>query len=480
VAQRLISVNQSAFIKGRYILESVVVAHEIVHSLHKSGDPGLILKLDYEKAYDRVSWNFLFDMLTSRGFSDNWVWWMKAIVKGGSVGVNLNGEESPYFKPGKGLRQGDPISPLLFNLVGDVLTKMWRKASRTGHIKGLLSELREDGIVSLQYADDTIVFADPDPQNVKNLKCSLIWFEKLSGMRINFHKSEIIPCNLTEDLIHEAGHILGCPVGEFPIKYLGVPLHYDKLRREDIQPLVDKVLKRIASWRGKLLSHAARITLIQTCLASIPVYLLSFIKFPKWAIKTLNTHLANCLWSDTDGGDKYHLANWESICMAKDFGGLGVPNLRDLNICLMASWIKRYQEGGGKLWRELIDNKYPTSNPNIFCSSHNRSSQFFKGLMWAAKAAEMGYRWKVGNGKKIKFWEDNWLGHSSLAVQFWDLYLIVNEKSSSIADLWDGTNLKCTFRRTVDAKLGRLWMEIVQIASTINFSDEEDALIWKF
>jgi hypothetical protein len=99
VAQRLISSNQSAFIKGRYILESVVVAHEIVHSLHKSGDPGMILKLDYEKAYDRVSWNFLFDMLTSRGFSENWVNWMKAIVKCGSVGVNLNGEESSYFKP---------------------------------------------------------------------------------------------------------------------------------------------------------------------------------------------------------------------------------------------------------------------------------------------------------------------------------------------------------------------------------------------
>jgi hypothetical protein len=71
---------------------------------------------------------------------------MKAIVKGGSVGVNLNGEESSYFKPGKGLRQGDPISPLLFNLVGDVLTKMWRKASRLGHIKGLLTEFRDDGL----------------------------------------------------------------------------------------------------------------------------------------------------------------------------------------------------------------------------------------------------------------------------------------------------------------------------------------------
>jgi hypothetical protein len=161
ISHRLISSNQSAFIKGRYILESVVVAHEIVHSLHRNGEPGLILKLDYEKAYDRVSWTFLFEVLASRGFNNRWVKWIKSLVVGGSVGVNLNWEESSYFKPGKGLRQGDPISPLLFNLVGDVLTRMWRKAAREGHIKGLLTDFREGGIVSLQYADDTIVFADP-------------------------------------------------------------------------------------------------------------------------------------------------------------------------------------------------------------------------------------------------------------------------------------------------------------------------------
>ena len=161
VSHRLISTNQSAFIKGRYILESVVVAHEFVHSIHKSKEPGVILKLDYEKAYDRVSWDFLFEILSSRGFSEKWVSWIKCLVKKGSVGVNLNGEESSYFKPRKGLRQGDPISPLLFNLVGDVLTKIWMKAARAGQVKGLLLNFKEGGVVSLQYADDTIVFSDP-------------------------------------------------------------------------------------------------------------------------------------------------------------------------------------------------------------------------------------------------------------------------------------------------------------------------------
>ena len=124
--------NQSVFIKGRYILESVVVAHEIVHSVHSSKEPGVIIKLDYEKAYDRVNWDFLFEVLNSRKFSPVWINWIELLVKGGSVGVNLNGEESSFFNPGKGLRQGDPISPLLFNLVVDVLNRMLEKAAEGG------------------------------------------------------------------------------------------------------------------------------------------------------------------------------------------------------------------------------------------------------------------------------------------------------------------------------------------------------------
>jgi hypothetical protein len=89
VADRLISKNQFAFIKGRFILESMVVAHEIIHDIHKNKESGVILKLDYEKAYDRVSWTFLEEMLTSRGFGNTWVRWIIKVVKGGSILLGL-------------------------------------------------------------------------------------------------------------------------------------------------------------------------------------------------------------------------------------------------------------------------------------------------------------------------------------------------------------------------------------------------------
>jgi hypothetical protein len=114
------------------------------------------------------------------------------------------------------------------------------------------------------------------------------------------------------------------------------------------------------------------------------------------------THMGNCLWNDTVENHRYYLANWELVSMCKEFGGLVVPSLRDLNISLLGSWLKRYNSDKDKLWKELLDFKYDTQKPNIFQSRTARASNFFKGFMWAAQAAKMGYRWKVGDGRKIR------------------------------------------------------------------------------
>jgi hypothetical protein len=111
------------------------------------------------------------------------------------------------------------------------------KASREGLIKGLLENIRLGGLLSLQYADDTLLFSSCDNVAFRNLKVVLMLFEKVFGMKINFNKSEFVPMNLLDGEVYEVAHILNCPTDSLPFKYLGVPIHFEKLKREDLQPV---------------------------------------------------------------------------------------------------------------------------------------------------------------------------------------------------------------------------------------------------
>lgn len=231
-----VSPCQTAFVRGRFILESIVTAHEAIHEVHKSAKSGVVLKLDYEKAYDRVNWDFLVEMLTSRGFGSKWISWILSILQQSSFCVKINDAIAPYFVGGKGLKQGDLISPLLFNLVADVFSRMLAKAARGKFISGIIPHIIPHSLISLQYADDTILFLDPDPNYAKNLKWLLACFERLYGMKINYDKYELVLVNLDDAVAKVLSQIFCCKVGGFPLKYLGVPLHYLKLKREDPNP----------------------------------------------------------------------------------------------------------------------------------------------------------------------------------------------------------------------------------------------------
>lgn len=156
--QRLLSPCQSAFVQGRFIVESVVMAHEAIHEVHSSGRHGVVLKLDYEKAYDRVNWDFLVEMLTSRGFGNKWIGWILSILQESSFCVRINDTNGPYFVWGKGLKQGDPLSPILFNLVADVFSRILAKATRANIIRGIIPYIIPVSLISLKYVDDTILF----------------------------------------------------------------------------------------------------------------------------------------------------------------------------------------------------------------------------------------------------------------------------------------------------------------------------------
>jgi hypothetical protein len=100
--------------------------------------------------------------------------------------------------------------------------------------------------------------------------------------------------------------------------------------------------------------------------------------------------------------------------------------------------------------------------------------------MWASRAVSVGYKWKVCDGRSIKFWEDIWFGNSPLATQFWDVYIVSNQQTQTIRDLWDGEQIRGTFRRIFLDEMMISWLELIEIAKTISFSDENDQLIWQY
>lgn len=178
---------------------------------------GIILKLDFTKAYDKVNWEFMFKCIKARGFNETLCSRIKKVVCEGTICVKVNNKEGPYFQSYKGVRQGDPLSPILFNLVADNLTRMVHQAQINGAITGLASDLIPNGVAILQYADDTIMCLKHCMNGASNLKIMLYIYEQMSGLKINFSKNEIVSINGDNDIELLYATFFNYQVGKFPI-----------------------------------------------------------------------------------------------------------------------------------------------------------------------------------------------------------------------------------------------------------------------
>jgi retron-type reverse transcriptase len=147
---------------------------------------------------------------------------------GGHVGIKINDQVGQNFQTKKCLRQGDPLSPLLFNIVVDMLAIPISRAKSEGQFNGVVPHLVDDGLSFLQYADDTIIFLDHDMSNARNFKLLLCTFEQLAGLKINFHKSELFYFREAKEMQDAYSSIFGCQCGSYSFKYLGIPMHYKK------------------------------------------------------------------------------------------------------------------------------------------------------------------------------------------------------------------------------------------------------------
>ena len=186
---RLIDLNQTAFIQDWRISDSILLAHELCHKLHTNqGRPWMCIKLDMRKAFDSINRQFICDAMSSFGFDPRWVLWIQKCMNPSFV-LLINGTCSSSFSSANGFRQGDPMSPYLFVLAMQVLSSMFKKVECNNEIDPF--SCGEISVSHIIFADDLMVFLRADKRNARRLKLLLDEFSSLSGLTINYHKSEI-------------------------------------------------------------------------------------------------------------------------------------------------------------------------------------------------------------------------------------------------------------------------------------------------
>jgi hypothetical protein len=287
VMDKIISKHQNAFLKGRQILDSVLIANECLDSRLKAGVLGVLCKLDMEKAYDHVNWNFLLYLLRRCGFGEKWCMWIKQCISTARFSVLINGSPVGYFGSSRGVRQGDRLSPFLFVLVMEAFSRMIGAITSRGLISGfdVGSSVQSRVVVfHLLFADDTLVFCGADESQIRHIGALLVCFKAVSGLKVNLSKSALIPVGSLDNVEQLAG-LLGCGISSLPLKYLGLQLGASFKLKSMWVELEELMTRRLAPWKRMYLSKGGRVTLIKSTLSNLPTYMMSLYPIPALVVK---------------------------------------------------------------------------------------------------------------------------------------------------------------------------------------------------
>jgi hypothetical protein len=190
IMEKVISKSQSAFIKGRQILDLILIANECLDSILRFGEPGVICKMDLKKAYDHVNWDFLLYMLRRCGFGGKWCPWIAHCISSVWFSVLVNGSPKSFFNSSRGLRQGDPVSSLLFVFLMEVLSQMIFVAVNGSLLEGF--KVGNATFSHLPFADDTLIFCSACSSQLCYLRSLFLLFEAASGLKVNLTWSNLI------------------------------------------------------------------------------------------------------------------------------------------------------------------------------------------------------------------------------------------------------------------------------------------------
>ncbi|PNX78122.1 ribonuclease H [Trifolium pratense] len=249
-------------------------------------------------------------MMRKMDFSEGWLKWMRACICESSMSVLVNGSPTEDFAVHRGLRQGDHLSPFLFLIVAEGVSGMMRKVVEIGRFKGFQVNDRINFQI-LQFADDTILMGKGVWDNLWTIKVMLRSFELVSGMSINFVKSKLYGLNIDSRLLEVGSTFLSCRFDMLPFKFPGISVGANPRRKETWKPVVEAMSSKLSTWSSRQLSIWGHLTLINSVLASVPLYFFSFFKAPSCVLKLLTRIQRNFLWGGGAEERKALLNKWK-------------------------------------------------------------------------------------------------------------------------------------------------------------------------
>lgn len=242
----LIKPNQSAFIQGRRIHENFMVVQLSCRWLHAHCWPSMLLKIDLAKAFDSVAWPFLLELLQHVGFPLRWHEWVGGMLSTASTKVLVNGRPRDRIRHARSLRQGDPLSPLLFVIVMEVLNALITGADRRGVFSSLPAKIMNCASI---YADDLVIFLAPTSRTSPTSNASWTCSWGASSLITNVDKCAITPIHCSKAQVTAVHEVFPCKLQEFPTKYLGAPLSISRISRSRSSTL--SMLSRHVSRHGR-------------------------------------------------------------------------------------------------------------------------------------------------------------------------------------------------------------------------------------
>jgi hypothetical protein len=261
----------------------------------------------------------------------------------------INGQFGESFSHKRGVRQGDPLSPMLFILAIEPLQRILNLAASNGIL--MLLPLASMKLRTSLYADDAAIFIATNRDDLLAVKNNIEIFGKATGLVTNFDKSSIHPIRCEGlDLNTILQPFPGACKG-FPCRYLGLPLHTRALQKIHVRTLIEKIGQRLPGWKGWLLNHAGRLTLVSSVLSSIPTYHLTIFPVTGWARKQIDKVRRSFLWKGDDNANVGHcLVNFPTVCQPKDIGGHGVTDLVKFSRALRLWWLWQEWTTADKPW----------------------------------------------------------------------------------------------------------------------------------